>query len=634
MCGFAGIFSKHGLIDATILRQMAELMVHRGPDEAGFLTLQRATGQHWRFNSTGPIDEMIFDLGLAFRRLRIIDLSARASQPMSNEAETLWIVFNGEIYNYLELRAELVGRGHRFRSESDTEVILALYETEGLTAFQHLNGMFAVALWDQRRGRLVLARDRFGIKPLYYADTTDGLVFGSEIKALFCHPTIVPRIAPLALAEHLAFQFPLADRTLFEGIHLLGPGRLMIVEDSGNRHSECFWQLKYRPRRGPSLEDRASDLRERLVGAIRRQVRSDVPVGCFLSGGMDTGAISALVARHIKPLHTFTCGFDVSGMNGVEQYFDERQDARNLAARLGTIHHEMEIGPRDLMELLPAVVWHLEEPRVGISHQIYKLSQLVHRHVTVVLSGTGGDEMFAGYPWRYAPILAETDPVSFEERFYNIWCRLTSDAQRLELLSEKTLRALGGSSPRDGFRELLGESKGIDPLHRALHFEATNFLQGILLVEDRLNMAYSVEARVPLLDNELVDLIETIPSEMKYNGEQGKIALKEALRGILPDEVLSHRKQGFTPPEETWMRTVSRPQIEDLLLSPRSLDRGLFRPEALRSILQAHFQGRANNRFLVWSLLCIEWMQRLFVDGDRPVQLPAAAVTLVTSRAA
>jgi asparagine synthase (glutamine-hydrolysing) len=603
-------------------------MDHRGPDDVGFLTLRRATGQHHCFKRAAADNEGNFDLALVFRRLKIIDLSARAAQPMSNEAQTIWIVFNGEIYNYIELRAELAARGCRFRSESDTEVILALYEAEGLAAFRRLNGMFAIALWDQRLRRLVLARDRFGIKPLYYADAPDELVFGSEIKTLFCYPSIRPRLAPLALAEHLAFQFPLADRTLFDGVHLLQPGRLLIIEDSGSRRIERFWQLDYRPRPGHSLNEWARDLHQCLVGAVQRQVRSDVPVGSFLSGGMDTGSISALAARSINPLHTFTCGFDVTGMRGLEQHFDERKHARELAARLETIHHEMEVGPSDLMELLPAVVWHLEEARVGISYQIYKLSELVRQHVTVVLSGTGGDEIFAGYPWRYAPILQETDPARFEDQFYGVWCRLTSDAQRSQLFSENTLRALAGCSPRDGFRAAIAETQGLDPLHRALHFEAGNFLQGILLVEDRLNMAFSVEARMPMLDNQVVDLIEATPSELKYDGERTKIVLKEALRSVLPDEVLHRRKQGFTPPEETWMSTVSRPRIEALLLDPRSLDRGLFQPDAIRDVLQAHFEGRANNRFLIWSLLCIEWMQRLFVDGERPAHLPAAATSL------
>jgi asparagine synthase (glutamine-hydrolysing) len=634
MCGLAGILSRRNPIDTSVLAQMGHILHHRGPDDAGFLTLQQATGRHRSSKQIDLDDDTPFDLGMAFRRLKIIDLSERGAQPMTNVDESVWLTFNGEIYNYIELREELAARGRHFHSASDTEVILALYEAEGLDAFKRLNGMFAIALWDQRLRRLVLARDRFGVKPLYYAETPDGFVFGSEIKALLCHPSVKTGIDALALSEHLAFQFPLADRTLFSGVRLLEPGSLLMVEGDKPHRIERFWRLNYRPRSDRSLQSWAADMRERLLHAIRRQVRSDVPVGTFLSGGMDTGSISALSARSIDPLHTFTCGFHVGGMNGVEQLFDERQDARDLATKLGTLHHELEVGASDLAALLPAVVWHLEETRVGISYQIYKLSELVRRHVTVVLSGTGGDEMFAGYPWRYDPILTETDPARFEQRFYEVWCRLTSDAQRSELLSDRVLRSLSGSTPRDGFNAALADTAGLDPLHRALRFEAENFLQGVLLVEDRLNMAFSVEARVPLLDNELVDLLETMPADMKYNGAQTKIVLREALRGILPDEVLTRRKQGFTPPDETWMRTVSRPYIERILLSDQSLDRGLFRPESIRDILQAHFDGRDNHRFLIWSLLCIEWMQRLFVDGERPAELPATASALVTSRAA
>ena len=283
---------------------------------------------------------------------------------MANADESVWLTFNGEIYNYIELREELVASGHQFKSASDTEVILALYEARGLDAFKRLNGMFAIALWDQRLRRLVLARDRFGVKPLYYAATPDGLVFGSEIKALLCHPAVSVAIDALALAEHLTFQFPLADRTLFSSVRLLEPGSLLIVEGDKAHRIERFWRLGYRPQNGRSLESWARDLRERLLHAIRRQVRSDVPVGTFLSGGMDTGSISALAARSINPLHTFTCGFDVRDLNGVEKCFDERQDARDLSAKLGTIHHELEVGPLDLAALLPVVVWHLEEARV------------------------------------------------------------------------------------------------------------------------------------------------------------------------------------------------------------------------------------------------------------------------------
>jgi asparagine synthase (glutamine-hydrolysing) len=633
MCGLAGILLKRSEVSSARLEQMGQSLFHRGPDDAGFLRLHVASGEHRLSRSPGLDTSFAFDLGFAFRRLKIIDLSDRGSQPMSNADESVWLVFNGEIYNYVELRAELQARGVRFRSESDTEVILALYEAEGLDAFRRFNGMFAIALWDQRARRLVLARDRFGVKPLFYADTDAGLVFGSEIKALLCEPSLAPRIDPVALAEHLTFQFSLADRTLFDGVRLLEPGCLLIMEE-GRRRIERFWRLDYRPRYGRPTEAWAEELRHALTAAIRRQIRSDVPVGTFLSGGMDTGSISALAARDIEPLHTFTCGFDIGGMNGLEQYFDERDDASALAGLLGTIHHEIEVNSGDLAALLPAVVWHLEETRVGISYQIYKLSELVRQHVTVVLSGTGGDELFGGYHWRYDPILNLTDPAAFEERFYGVWSRITSDADRARLLSPAVLKAIDGRSPRDGFRAAIAPTADLDPLHRALHFEAGNFLQGVLLVEDRLNMAFSVEARVPLLDNELVDLLETMPAELKYDGQRTKVVLKETLRGILPDEVLMRRKQGFTPPDETWMRTVSRPFIERTLLSPRSLDRGLFQPDAVRDLLAAHFQGSANHRFLIWSLLCIEWMQRLYVEGERPTGLPETASAFAASRAA
>jgi asparagine synthase (glutamine-hydrolysing) len=303
-------------------------------------------------------------------------------------------------------------------------------------------------------------------------------------------------------------------------------------------------------------------------------------------------------------------------MQGLETYFDERSDAAALARRLATVHHEEEVEPCDLVTLTPEVVWHLEDPRVGISHQIYKLARLVRQNVTVVLSGTGGDELFAGYPWRYAPILGAADRSEFLHAFYDVWARICTDELRGQLLSPDVQRELDGWTPRQSFAQDLSFYAGEAPLHAALAFEARNFLQGVLLVDDKLTMAHSIEARVPLLDNEVVDFVTSLPPEMKFDGRQTKIVLRQALRGILPDEVIDRRKQGFTPPEATWMRTHSRKWIEGMLLSNRFLERGLFERRTVERIMADHMSGAVNHRFLLWSLLCIEWVHRLFLDGE------------------
>jgi len=597
---------------------MARRLVHRGPDDGRLVLLSTSTGDFRCLPADAvahPEEGHRFDLGFAFRRLKIIDLSERAAQPMFGADNETCIVFNGEIYNYLELRTELRGRGRVFRTDSDTEVLLAIYEMDGVRGFERLNGMFALAIWDSRKRRLVLARDRFGIKPLYYAATDDAFVFGSEIKALFCHPSLRRAIDAQSLAEHFTFQFPLGDRTLFRGVRLVEPGTYMVLAD-GKLSAHEFWRLRYQPRSALRLQDAAAELRARLEAALTRQLRSDVPVGTFLSGGMDTGAIASLAGRAIRPLHSFTAGFNTQGLSGLEGFFDERPEARALAAHLGTEHHETEIIPTDLLRLIPRVAWHVEDPRVGISHQIYSVARDTRREVTVVMSGTGGDELFAGYPWRYRPVMEGT-AADFSNRLYRVWSRLRDEAGRARLLSARAQQESGSAAtPRQAFQSMLARHPEGDPLDRALFFEAATFLQGLLLVEDRLTMAHGVEARVPLLDNDVVDLLLELPATMKFDGNETKIVLKQAVAGLVPADVLTRRKQGFTPPEATWMRRHSGNAIQDLLLHDRSLDRGWFEPAGVRDILDEHMSGLADHRFLIWSLMMFEWTNRLFIDGD------------------
>jgi len=609
---------------------MGQRLVHRGPDDAGTVYLDTATGRYARSNGRDA-GELSGDLALTFRRLKIIDLSKRGAQPMSNADGSLWIVFNGEVYNYIELRAEFEAAGRRFRSQSDTEVLLAVYEAYGTAGFQRLNGMFAAAIWDQRNRHLVLLRDRLGIKPLYYSWAGQDLVFGSEIKALLCHPRTPRALDPFALSEYLTFHFALQNRTLFKDIYMLEPGTYALG-DGGRLQTFSYWRMTFGSSPYRSVDEAAEALRPVLKTVLNRQIRSDVPIGTYLSGGMDTGAISAMVAPTLKPLHTFTCGFNTGGMVGLETYFDERADAAALAQQLGTVHHEEEVESSDLVTLTPEVMWHLEDPRVGISHQIYKLARLVRQNVTVILSGTGGDELFAGYPWRYTPIIGVTDPKVFAKRFYDVWARICTDELREQLLSSNLQQRLSSWTPRQSFQEELEIYIGDEPLHAALAFEARNFLQGVLLVDDKLTMAHSLEGRVPLLDNELVDFVTSLPPQMKFDGRQTKIVLREALRGILPDKVIDRRKQGFTPPEATWMRSSSRAWIESVLLSKRSLERGLFKPRTVERIIADHMNGDANHRFLLWALLCIEWLHRLFFeDVDHRSNMIDAARIQITA---
>ena len=604
MCGIAGLYNLSGApAQASRVPAMCDLIRHRGPDDSGL----------W---SDGPV-------ALGHRRLSIIDLSSRGHNPMPNEDETVWLTFNGEIYNYKELRAGLRQRGHTFRSETDTEVIIHLYEEKGPECIADLNGMFAFALWDKPRRRLLLARDRFGIKPLYFTVLGRTLAFASEVKAFLALPDFKVAADPFALAEHFTFQNTFGSRTLFEGVQLLPAGHYLVSEAS-DVNIRQYWRLQFEPETGLTLDEWTHLLREHFEAAVKRQLMSDVPLGTYLSGGMDTGAISAVATRRIPDMHTFTCGFDLpEGGSHLEQYFDERNDSHRLAGHLGTVHHELELGPEAMAPALPHVVWHLDEPRVGISYQVYYTAEMIRRYVTVVLSGVGGDELFAGYPWRYEPVLG-LSAANFEAEYYKVWIRFLTDEEKQSLFTTEVNKALGDFSTFDSFRSALAGAEEYDPLHRALYFDFNTFLGGLLIVDDKLAMAHSVEGRVPFLDNDLVDLVARIPSEFKLSKGQSKAVLKRAMKGLLPDETLERRKQGFTPPDQSWYKQGAIRYIRDLILTPRAVARGYFEPSYIETILDDHLNDRRNNRFLIWSLMSFEWWNRLFVDRDplpEPVSL-------------
>jgi asparagine synthase (glutamine-hydrolysing) len=605
MCGIAGLYNLTGEpVARERVLAMCDLIRHRGPDDR----------DAW---AQGPV-------ALGHQRLSIIDLSPRGRNPMANEDDSVRIVFNGEIYNYRDLRPDLIRRGHVFRSQTDTEVILHLYEELGPECLVRLNGMFAFALWDERRRRLLLARDRFGVKPLYYTRLGDTIAFASEVKAFLALPEFSARPDPFALAEHFTFQNTFGGRTFFDGVKLLPAGHYLLVED-GRTRQHPYWDLRFAPEAGLSLEEWARGLRERFEAAVNRQLMSDVPLGSYLSGGMDTGSISAVAARQIPEMHTFTCGFKLpAGASELEQFFDERGESRRLARLLGTVHHELELGPEAMRPVLPAVVWHLDEPRVGISYQVYHTAEMISRYVKVVLSGVGGDELFAGYPWRYEPIL-DLNRGDFDQTYYRLWIRFLTDDQKRKLFSDELNHSLGDFSTFDSFREVSSGAAGADPLHRALYFDFKTFLNGLLLVDDKLSMAHSIEARVPFLDNDVVDYVARIPAEFKLRPRESKVVLREAMRGLLPDETIFRRKQGFTPPDQTWYKGESLAYIRNLILGPRAIERGYFRTQALRKMLDDHLQDRRNNRFLIWSLMCFEWWNRLFVDRE-PVAEPEAEI--------
>jgi asparagine synthase (glutamine-hydrolysing) len=593
MCGIAGIFDRRGrAVPLELLERMSRTIVHRGPDDDGHYAAE--------------------DIGLANRRLAILDLSPAGHQPM--RSGDLVLVYNGELYNFRELALELEAKGHRFVSRADTEVVLHAFEEWGPACVERFNGMFAFAVWNVRERELVLARDRFGIKPLYYAEDDGRLLFGSEVKALL-EAGLPARASPEALVEYFTFQNLFSDLTLFDGVHML-PAGCLLRATADSLSVERYWDLELDADDAAGEDEWVERIRAAFESSVRRQLVSDVPVGSFLSGGMDSASIVAVASRAIPRLMTFTGGFDLSSVNGLELVFDERADAEHVASTFRTEHYEMVMHSGDMWWVLPELVWHLEDLRVGMCYQNHYIARLASKFVKVSLAGTGGDELFAGYPWRYDRVSA-VGADEFDRELFDYWSRLVAPADHSGFFEPAVLAQGGAARPREVFDATLAPARGLDPIAQTLYFEAKTFLHGLLVVEDRVSMAHSLESRVPFLDNELVEVARRIPSRLKHSDGGGKRILRRAMHGLLPDEIIDKPKQGFSPPDESWYRGPTMELIRSLLLDRRTTERGYFQPQALHRVLDEHEAGRRNHRLLIWSLLCFEWWNRLFIDGER-----------------
>jgi asparagine synthase (glutamine-hydrolysing) len=504
VCGIAGVLDTTGApISVAGLKRMTDCVAHRGPDGEG----------HYVF---GPV-------GLGHRRLAIIDLSEAGHEPMANEDGSVIITFNGEIYNFKPLRAELEALGHRFSSQTDTEVLVHGYEEWGDDALLRLNGMFAFALFDRPRRRLLLARDRYGVKPLYWTFTGGKLIFGSEIKSILAHPDVPRSVSHPALNEYFSFQNIFSDLTLFEGIRLLKPGTLLTIEASAGEQPKVrtWWDYPFHlePLQIGEVEA-AEELHRLFVQAVVRQTVSDVPVGSYLSGGMDSGSITAIASHHLPRLRTFTGGFDLSSASGLELGFDERRAAEMMANQFKTEHYEVVLHAGDMEAVLPELIWHLEDLRVGQSYPNYYVARLAGKFVKVVLSGAGGDELFGGYPWRYYRGLDATDRDDYLSRYYGFWQRLVPDADKAKLFTDATQRQIGQHSTFEVFQSVFEGFTGPlagrkDFVNGSLYFELKTFLHGLLVVEDKLSMAHSLETRVPFLDDDLVEFAVRLPPAHK-----------------------------------------------------------------------------------------------------------------------
>ncbi|PZR66955.1 MAG: asparagine synthase (glutamine-hydrolyzing) [Solirubrobacterales bacterium] len=608
MCGIAGVLNYDGSpVELEDLRRAAAAIAHRGPDDEGF-------------HREGPV-------GLAHRRLSIIDLSPAGHGPMSNEDGAVWLSFNGEIYNFRELRRLLISRGHSFRSHNDGEVLVHGWEEWGTDLVERLNGIFAFAIWDGRNRQLFLARDRFGAKPLYVRAIARRLVFASEVKAILAYEGQGTSISMPALVEYLTFQNLYGENTLFDGVKMLRPGSWMLVETDGHTRSAVYFDPKPEPLPAGSPGQLSEELAAILEQAVDRQLMSDVPVGAYLSGGVDSASLVILAARSIPHMHTFTVGFDLAGASPLELGADERGDAEIVAREAGSEHYEAVLHAGDLTRVLPQLVWHLEDLRAGTCYQNYYVSRLASRFVKVVLAGVGGDEFFAGYPWRYALLDQLNGGDSFEDVYYRYWSRLVHDDDKQELFTADAWAEARKTSPRESFEAVLASlPSGLEPIDRALYFEQRTFLHGLLVVEDKLSMAHSLEARVPFLDNELVDFSLRLPGSLKNSSPEGKRLLRDASATFLPAALHRKRKQGFSPPDRTWYQGRNLRYVREILLDATTLSRGIFRPAFTERMIREHTEGQSDHRLLIWSLLCLEWWQRLFVDNKAVLSVQSPAV--------
>lgn len=646
MCGIAGFVDDSILEDRVrrkILDRMCYVITHRGPDDQGTMV-------------DGPA-------ALGMRRLSIIDV-AGGHQPILNEDGTIAVVFNGEIYNYAELRTQLEKRGHQFRTQSDTEVIVHAYEEYGSECVSKFNGMFAYAIWDQRSRTLVLTRDRVGKKPLHYTLVGRTLIFGSEIKSLLQHPSVrrVPHME--ALSTFLTFGYIPDPATAYQGIHKLPPGHLLIFRNNVVQ-IQSYWDWQTHNTGNPSAPlseaDAVHELRQKLDEAVRVRLISEVPLGAFLSGGIDSSTVVGLMAQAMnRPVKTFSIGF-------TEGSHDELDYARLAARRFQTDHHEFVVTP-DICNLVEEIVWHHDEPFADASSiPTYVVSKMAREHVTVVLTGDGGDEVFAGYE-RYLIDrrrgFYELLPRSFREgllvrlsgslpqgfygrnylrnigldaaeRFIDSLCLVSDDTKSL-LLQGKIIDQLNGHDPKKHFRDLFNTGTSNNHIDHQLYLDSKVYLPGDVLTKvDRMTMANSVEARAPFLDHLLIEFSTRLPSAWKLKGYESKYILKQAVKGLVPQEILHRQKKGFGVPLGIWMRGELRPMVENILTDLTTCKRGIYDQAGVRVLLNEHMRRRRDNSHKLWALLMIELWFRTFIDRvpTTPLSGPNHASALAYSSA-
>lgn len=631
MCGITGIINFDlNKTEELVITNMTDAMAHRGPDGKGIF--------------------MDGNIALGHRRLSIIDVSEKGAQPMHSKTKNWTIVFNGCIYNFKELRQELINKGHTFTSSTDTEVIVEGLEAYGPMFFQRLNGMFAIGAFNHSNRKIYLSRDKFGIKPLYYWHNENTFLFASEIKAFMKHPAFKVDVDLNALNEYFTFQNLFSFRTLFKGVAMIPPANTIEI---GNNFKQLlhnsWWDYDFsKTEESMSFDDAKDETLRLFQQAVKRQMVADVPVGAYLSGGMDSGAITAVGSSMIPRMATFTCGFDMSSVTGVEANYDERRDAELMANAFKTEHFEQVINAGDLAWSLPKVVYHLEDLKVGMSYPNYYISRLASKFVKVCLQGTGGDELYGGYPWRYYRVFDSIDQKEFFDQYYGFWQRLVPDAQKQELFSSTVFSKMNIDEPREIFERVFTFNNKLQydtpeqHINNSLYFEIKTFLPSLFLVGDKLSMANGLEERFPFMDNDLVDFAQRIPVKHKLgnltaeikrinendsskfkqtasyrNFDDGKNVLRKAMSSFMPESILTRKKQGFSAPDESWYRGENADYVKELLFGKKNVSSEFINPDYVKKIVSEHINDHVNHRLLIWSFMNFEWWCRIFLNNEK-----------------
>ena len=631
MCGICGIFftNRREMVDPAILAGMNRRILHRGPDDEGFFVED--------------------NVGLAMRRLSIIDVKT-GHQPLANETDSVWIVYNGEIYNHQQLRTELQAKGHQYRTQSDTETIVHLYEEYGRDCVKHLRGMFAFVIWDRGKRRLFAARDRLGIKPFYYQWDGRRFLFASEIKAILAFPGIRPEFNESTLAEYLAFGYISGEATMYRGIHKLMPGHTLQIDEPGTLSVERYWDLTVPVDESSRSRDYyVRTYRELLEEAVSSHLMSEVPLGVFLSGGLDSSAVAALTARaRGDQIETFAVGYG-------EEEFSEFAYARQVARHINSKHHEVRLSREEFFNTLPHLIWHEDEPIVWPSSvSLYSVARLARERVTVVLTGEGSDETLAGYT-RYAWTLLNSrldriyrsvtpsalrnalrkalatsplgaslhrklehtflmrDGQSWPSFYFDNFYSAFSGSEQLQLLTMQAREVAGDAYA--GSLEPWERSSG-DLLHRMLYSDINSYLIELLMKQDQMSMAASVESRVPFLDHVLVEFTASIPAKYSIEGLAGKFILKSAVEDLLPREIIYRKKMGFPTPWAYWLAGRQLDQLQQLLTEERTVRRGLFGREAISRLFEEHRAGTRDHGNRIWRLLNLETWLRVCIEGE------------------